>query len=157
MLISKVNTPSLTFRDLFHSLPSQTLAGFLAIQKRAIYSKGKVLYAVGQKPVGAFMLHTGKVRLSISGSRGGRLALRTARPPDVIGVWATLAGDSYIMTAETLCSSEIGFVAQQDFVEFLHDDCEFAFRMLQLVSEEALLTLGQARSFLQTPTPRRKS
>ena len=72
-----------------------------------------------QDPRGVFILCEGQVKLSICSSEGKTLIVRIAKPGEVLGLTAVVAGTPYEVTAETLRPSQVAFVRRDDFLRFI--------------------------------------
>src|SRR6516164_1581848 len=112
-------SPGLSLNEVFSDLGSETLEAFQELQARSIHPPRTMLFAEGQTPAGIFFLRSGKVRLFMSGPAGERLISRTAQPGEILGITEGVSGDSYRMSAETLTSSEVGFINREAFLQFL--------------------------------------
>ena len=103
----------------FCQLAPATLKDFNAVRSMATYPDGAVLFLEKQDPRGVFVLCAGEVKLSISSSAGKILILRIAKPGEIIGLMAVLAGIPYEVTAETLHPCQVAFIRREDFLRLL--------------------------------------
>ena len=66
------------------------------------YPRGSVLFVEGQRPRGVYVLCQGRAKVSIASAQGKTLVLRIAQPGELLGVNATLTGQPFGATVETL-------------------------------------------------------
>ncbi|MEK6336294.1 MAG: Crp/Fnr family transcriptional regulator [Acidobacteriota bacterium] len=97
-----------------HAIP-----GFDRVSHRKLYPKGSVLFAEGQAARGVYVLCSGRAKLSLISAEGKVLIVRIARPGDLLGIHATLAGHSYEATAETLAPCRVDFISRKDLLILL--------------------------------------
>jgi len=154
MSSAQLTSGFLTSKELLRGLPVETLVAFEKLQHKSSYPEGYVLFNQNQAPDGLFLIHAGQAKISVVGHEGQPLAFQTARAGNILGLSATVSGQPYVMSAETLCASEVGFIARDDFTQFLHSHPDFAFRVVELLSHTLDATLEQA-SFLRRPPARK--
>ena len=65
-----------------------------------LYSRNAAIFFEGETARGAYVLRTGRAKISISSADGKKLIMRIARPGDVLGLYAGLTGRAYEATAE---------------------------------------------------------
>ncbi len=66
-----------------------------------------------------YVLCEGEVKLSISSPEGKILIMRIARAGELLGLMATMAGQPYEVTAETIHPCQVAFVRREDFLRFV--------------------------------------
>jgi len=103
----------------FCELAAPALKDFDEYRSSTTYPEGALLFLEKQEPRGAFVLCAGEVKLSISSSGGKTLILRIARPGEVLGLMATLSGEPYEVTAETIRPCQVAYIRRDDFLRFL--------------------------------------
>jgi CRP/FNR family cyclic AMP-dependent transcriptional regulator len=124
-------------RDGFFCGFSQKALQALAVNSyTSIYPEGSVLFVEGQSPRGVYVLCRGRVKLSMVSSEGRTLILRVAEAGEVLGLSSCTLGNPYMVTAETLCSSQVDFMKREDFVRFVRENSEVAFRVAEWLSKE---------------------
>ena len=84
------------------SLPEELMKAFSGHSHLTTYPGGAVLFVAGQLPRGAFVVCSGKVKLSTTSKEGKVLVMKIAEDGDVIGLSAMISGEAYEVTAETL-------------------------------------------------------
>ena len=110
--------------EFFCQLSAPAVKDFNAVKSLASYPAGALLFLEKQDPRGVFVLCEGQVKLSISSSAGKTLILRIAKPGEILGLMATMAGVPYEVTAETLHPCRVAFVRRDDFLRFVAKNTE---------------------------------
>ncbi len=103
----------------FCQLSAPALKDFDDVRSSTTYPEGAILFLEKQEPRGIFVLCAGEVKLSISSSGGKTLILRIARPGEVLGLMATVAGVPYEVTAETIRPCQVAYIRREDFLRFI--------------------------------------
>ena len=85
----------------FCQLSPDELKDFDAIKHVSAYPADAILFMEQQKSQGIYLLCEGQVKLSFTSSEGKTLALRIAKPGEVLGLLSALSGNPYEVTAET--------------------------------------------------------
>jgi len=118
-VVDNCETCKLRGNGFFCQLPPSALKDFDATKVTSTYPQGAVLFLEKQPARGIYMLCQGEMKLSVSSSEGKTLILRIARPGDVLGLTAALAGTPNEATAEAVRPSQVAFIRRDDFVRFL--------------------------------------
>ncbi len=118
----------------FCNLPRAALQSFEAIKGAMAYPDHAVLFLEGQTSRGVFILCQGQVKLSMSSSNGKTLILRVAEAGELLGLSATIAGNPYEQTAETIGPCQAGFVRRDDFLRFVRKHNDACFRVAEQLS-----------------------
>ena len=111
-----------------------------------------MLFIEGQQGRGAFVLCTGKVKLSTTSREGKTIITKISEHGDVLGLSATISNHPYEVTAEMVEPGQANFIAADALLRFLHDYGEVAIRVAQQLSRnyysayEEIRTLGLANS-----------
>ena len=116
-----------------------------AISSIATYPKGSVLFVEGQRPVGVFLLRSGRVRLATGSADGKSLIVRIAEPEEVMGLAGAISGRAHELTAEALETVECGFISRETFLQFLRESSSEALLMAEILSNIYAATLNQVR------------
>jgi len=103
----------------FCELTAPALKDLDEYRSSTTYPEGALLFLEKQEPRGVFVLCAGEVKLSISSSGGKTLILRIARPGEVLGLMATLSGEPYEVTAETIRPCQVAYIRRDDFLRFI--------------------------------------
>ncbi len=156
-LVRTVSRRRLKEKQLLNLLTPGAVQSFQAIQSKTFYPKGSTLFAEGEPPAGIFILWKGKANLSVRDHKGKRLLLRTTGAGEMLGLSATVSGEPYEMTAQALTPSQAGFIARDDFLDFLRNHVEAAFRVVKLLSDNVTAASEQIRRLGSPGTRRRKA
>jgi CRP/FNR family cyclic AMP-dependent transcriptional regulator len=138
--------------EFFCGLSSKTLKELDAIKSSSAYPEGAVLFLEKQAARGAFVVCDGEVKLTVSSSEGKTLILRIAKPGEVLGLMATLSGEPYEVSAETLRPCQVAFIRRDEFLRFVAQHPEVSQGIVkQLASNyhtacEQLKTVGLSSS-----------
>ena len=118
----------------FCNLPRTALQEFEAIKGAMAYPDHAVLFLEGQTSRGVFILCQGQVKLSMSSRNGKTLILRIAEAGQALGLSASIAGNPFEQTAETIGPCEVGFVRRDDFLRFVRQHNDACFRVAEQLS-----------------------
>jgi CRP/FNR family transcriptional regulator, cyclic AMP receptor protein len=102
----------------------------------ATYPGGAILFIEGQMPRGAFVLCSGKVKLSTTSREGKVLILKIVEPGEVMGLSAVISAEAYEITAETLEPSLVNFIDGDGLLRLMERSGELGLRSAQAVSRE---------------------
>ena len=106
-------------KGFFCQLPPAALKDLDAIKFISTYPTHAVLFVEKETPRGIYVLCQGEMKLSVSSSDGKTLILKIARPGEVLGLTAALAGNAHEATAEALRPSQVAFIRREAFLAFL--------------------------------------
>lgn len=136
----------------FCHLPYSAVKDFDLLKSTATYPKGALLFVERQEARGVYVLCEGEVKLSISSPEGKILIMRIARPGELLGLMATMAGQPYEVTAETIHPCQVAFVRREDFLRFIADHPEASQNVVKQMGSqyrgacEQLRTVGLSAS-----------
>lgn len=145
-VVEACSTCELRREGYFCSLSNLSLSAFEEINHQAVYPKGTVLFLEGQSPRGVWVLCAGRAKLSACSREGKSLILQIAEPGQLLGLSATLSGEPYELTAETLEPSQAAFVKREDFLLYLKENGEACLRAAQHLSNSYHAACEQVRS-----------
>lgn len=97
----------------FCGLSPEVLKAFSAATHPTTYPGGALLFVEGQMPRGAFVLCSGKAKLSTTSREGKVLILKVAEAGEVLGLSAAISGTAYELTAETTGPCQVNFVERE--------------------------------------------
>jgi CRP/FNR family cyclic AMP-dependent transcriptional regulator len=120
----------------FCNLSPETLKSFTAVSHSSVYPGGMLLFVEGQTPRGAFILCSGKVKLSTTSREGKVLILKVAEAGEVLGLSAVLSGTPYEVTAETAAPCQVNFIERDTLAKLMEKNGELGLRAAQTVSRE---------------------
>ena len=132
---------------LFRGLAPASLQAFEAIKSMSFYPKGAPLFVEGQSPRGIYVLCAGRAKLTARSSSGKTLIVRLAEPGELLGLSATISGELYHLSAETIEPCQADFVRRDDFLAFLRAYPEVCFRVVEMLSGSLRAASAQIRSF----------
>ena len=118
------------------SLPEELMKAFSGHSHLTTYPGGAVLFVAGQLPRGAFVVCSGKVKLSTTSKEGKVLVMKIAEDGDVIGLSAMISGEAYEVTAETLTPCLINLVEREGLLRLMERSGELGLRSALAVSRE---------------------
>ena len=118
------------------SLPEELMKAFSGHSHLTTYPGGAVLFVAGQLPRGAFVVCSGKVKLSTTSKEGKVLVMKIAEDGDVIGLSAVISGEAYEVTAETLTPCLINLVEREGLLRLMERSGELGLRSALAVSRE---------------------
>lgn len=98
-------------------------------------NRGTVLFRTGQPCLGAFLIRSGQVKLSLE-APSSLYTTRIVGPGFVVGLPATFSGEAYSLTAETKSTCRLDFISRRKLLKLLHQNPEAGFQILRLLSEE---------------------
>jgi CRP/FNR family transcriptional regulator, cyclic AMP receptor protein len=100
------------------------------------YPGGAILFVEGQMPRGAFVLCSGKAKLSTTSREGKVLILKIAEAGEVLGLSAVIAGEPFELTAETAGPCQINFVEREALLRLMEKNGELGLHASQALSRE---------------------
>jgi CRP/FNR family transcriptional regulator, cyclic AMP receptor protein len=130
----------------FCNFSQAALKAFDSVNYRTAYPQGAVLFVEQEAPRGVFVLCKGRVKLSMTSSEGKAMILRIVQPGEILGLHATVSGQPYQATAETLEPCQLNFVRREDFLQFLRQHAEASIRAAQQLSANYQTACEQIRS-----------
>src|SRR6266550_1786469 len=128
--------------------PLHAIPGFDRSSRTKLYPKGSILLVEGHASRGVYVLCAGRAKLSITSAEGKTVIVRIARPGDLLGIHATLAGQSYEATAETLGPCRIDFISRKDLLVLVDRHKSSALVLAVAVSKEFNEFVEHARVLL---------
>jgi CRP/FNR family transcriptional regulator len=118
------------------SLPEDLLRAFNGYSHLTTYPGGAILFVAGQMTRGAFILCSGKVKLSTTSKEGKVLVLKMAEPGEIIGLSAMISGEAYEVTAETVGPCLVNLVEREGLLRLMERSGELGLRSALAVSRE---------------------
>ena len=135
-IIESCQTCKLRRDKWFCSLSSEALRSFAAASHLCTYPGGAVLFVEGQVPRGAFVLCSGRVKLSTTSREGKVLILKMAEPGDALGLSAVVSGTPYELRAETLEPCQVNFIEREALMKLLEKHVEVGLHTAKALSKE---------------------
>jgi CRP/FNR family transcriptional regulator len=109
------------------------------------YPKRSVLFAEGQPALGVHVLCEGRAKISMASAEGKTLVLGIAKPGDLLGMRATLTGEPYAASVETLEPSRLRFIPRENLIRVLDHDQGISMRVALALSEKLGSLFEQTR------------
>jgi CRP/FNR family transcriptional regulator len=120
----------------FCALSNEALRAFSVATRPAIYPGGAVLFVEGQAARGAFVLCSGKVKLSTTSREGKVLIFKMAQAGEVLGLSAVITGQPYEFTAETSGPCQVNFVERRSLLRLMERHGELGLHSAKTLSRE---------------------
>jgi CRP/FNR family transcriptional regulator, cyclic AMP receptor protein len=120
----------------FCGFSSGTLKSFSSDSHLTTYPGGALLFVEGQTPRGAYVLCSGRVKLSTTSRDGKVLILRMADAGELLGLSAVISGEPYVVTAETAAPCHVNFIERGAFLDLMENNGEIGLRSAQVLSRE---------------------
>jgi len=133
-------------KNFFCALSEESLKVFDQIKHAAVYPEHAVIFVEGQPARGIYMLCQGQAKLSANSRDGNTLILRIAKAGDVLGLQATVTGQPYDLTVETMQACQLNFVRREDFLPFIKQHGDACLQVAQHVSRDYHSACDVARS-----------
>lgn len=130
----------------FCDLPKGPLEDMEKIKYASAFPQGAVLFVEGQSARGAYIICSGRVKLSTTSRDGKTLIVRIAEPGEVLGLHATVSGRPYELTAETLQPCQLDFIKRDDFLKFLQQHGDACLKAAQHLSQNCETAYEMIRS-----------
>jgi CRP/FNR family transcriptional regulator, cyclic AMP receptor protein len=121
-------------QHLFCNLSSSAVQRLNEITSVAVYPRRAMLFIEGQQARGAFVLCTGKAKLSATSRRGKTIITKISEHGDVLGLNATISNRPYEVTAEMVEPGQANFIASDALLQFLRDYGDVALRVAEQLS-----------------------
>ena len=120
----------------FCGFSSDTLKSFSHGSHLTMYPGGALLFVEGQTPRGAYVLCSGRVKLSTTSRDGKVLILRMADAGELLGLSAVISGEPYLVTAETAGPCHVNFIERDAFLQLMEENGEIGLRSAQVLSRD---------------------
>src|SRR4051794_38119185 len=121
---------------LFCNMTTSTVTALDSVKFTGLYPKGSLLFVEGEDPRGVFILCSGRAKLTTSSTEGKTLIVKIAEPGEVLGASATILGNPYEVSAETIEPSQLNFIKRDDFLKFLGSHADACMHTAQQLSEK---------------------
>jgi CRP/FNR family transcriptional regulator, cyclic AMP receptor protein len=118
----------------FCSLPGRVLEPLSKASHQSTYPSGSRLFTEGQSPRGAYILCSGRVKLSTTSREGKVLIVKLAEAGEVLGLSAVVSGTPYEVSAESSGPCLVRFVERESLLRLLSQHGELGLRAAQVLS-----------------------
>ncbi len=130
--------------DWFCNFSPQALVEFDALGMHMMVPSGGTLFSEAQSARNVYILCAGHVKLTTSSRDGKTLLVRIAKPGDVLGLSAAIAGMPYETTAQTLDPVQVKSFQRQDFLHFIERYVEGSMHATKMLNTEYRDALNDA-------------
>ncbi|MBS1851985.1 MAG: Crp/Fnr family transcriptional regulator [Acidobacteria bacterium] len=120
----------------FCGFSPELLRGFSAASRLAYHPPGTLLFVEGQVPRGAYLLCSGRVKLSTTSREGKVLTLKIVEPGEMLDLSAVISGTPYELTAETATPCQLNFVERSALLKLIEKSGELGLKSARAVSRE---------------------
>jgi CRP/FNR family transcriptional regulator, cyclic AMP receptor protein len=136
MEAGKCATCKLRQAKWFCSFSPEVLKTFSNMTRPNIFPQGALLFVEGQTPRGAFVLCSGKVKLTTTSRDGKMLILKVAEAGEVLGLSAAISGTPFEVTAETAGPCQLNFIEREALLRMMEKSGELGLHSAQALSTE---------------------
>lgn len=130
--------------DWFCNLSPQALVEFDALGMHMMVPSNATLFFESQPARSVYILCAGHVKLTTSSRDGKTLLVRIAKPGDVLGLSAAIAGTPYEITAQALDPVQVKSFQRQDFLRFIERYVEGSMHATKMLNREYRDALSDA-------------
>jgi CRP/FNR family transcriptional regulator len=123
-------------QNAFCNMAGGLLKTFSGSSHPGTYPGSAVLFVEGQMPRGAFLLCSGRVKLSTTSRDGKVLILKIAEAGEMLGLSAVISGTAYEVTAETSVPCHVNFVERSALIDLIARNGELGLRAAEALSRE---------------------
>ncbi len=123
-----------------------TLESLNGSKLTAIHPKASLLFNEGEIPRAVFILCNGRAKVTTSSAEGKTLIVRIAEPGQVLGVSATILGQPYEVSAETLEAMQVSLIKRSDFVRLLTTHADLCLNVVRQLSSKYHVAQREIRS-----------
>jgi CRP/FNR family transcriptional regulator len=120
----------------FCHLSNETIASMEALKFTGFYPKGSLLFVEGEQPRGVFVLCSGRAKLTTSSSEGRTLIVKIANAGEILGASATILGNAYEVSAETIEPAQVNFIKRDDFLRLIRSHVDACMHTAEQLSEK---------------------
>ena len=100
------------------------------------FKKGETIFEEGAYPHGLYCINSGKIKVTQTGIDGREHIVHLCKDGDIMGYRAVLSGDKYSCSAVALENSSACFIPIKVFISMVEKDPKFAFKIINLFSNE---------------------
>ena len=116
-------------------------------------AKESTLFQAGQPADGAFLVRSGRIRMSLDHSP--LYPARCMGPGSIIGLPATFSGEPYSLTAKAERNCRLDFIPRERLLDLLRCNPEVGFQVVRILSEEIFQMRKAAKQMPQMTKSRR--
>ena len=105
----------------FCKLSPRAQQSLTEIRRTSSYPAGAILFMEGEQARGVYIVCEGRVKMLTTNSDGKTLIFKIAKPGEILGLNATLAGTPHEITAEALQPARLAYIGREDFLKFIRE------------------------------------
>jgi len=120
----------------FCGLSQEGLRSLAEASHLTTFPGGALLFVEGQIPRGAYVLCSGKAKLSTTSRDGKVLILKIAEAGEVLGLSAVISGQPFQLTAETAGPCQVNFIEREALIQRIEKSGELGLHSLRALSRE---------------------
>lgn len=117
-------------------VPTELQTTLESLTSSRVYPPHAVLFQPDQTADRIFILRRGNVKLSMQSNQGDRLPLWIAKPGEILGLSACVAGGCYEGTAETIGDADVAVVPRQGFLDAVRTEQLASLQCLTLLCDQ---------------------
>jgi CRP/FNR family transcriptional regulator len=129
-------------------MPAQLQDEFNAVGHITLYPANATLIKEGQLLRGAYIVCSGRAKLSVETRDGKTVILKIAGERDVLGLSAIVSGRPAPMTITTLDLCQIKFIERENFLRLLERDSRLAVTCASMLAREVTRTFDDVHDLL---------
>jgi CRP/FNR family cyclic AMP-dependent transcriptional regulator len=135
-IIESCLTCKLRKESWFCGLSREGLKSLAEASHLTTFPGGALLFVEGQIPRGAYVLCSGKAKISTTSRDGKVLILKIAEAGEVLGLSAVISGQPFQVTAETAGPCQVNFIEREALLQRIEKSGELGLRASQALSRE---------------------
>lgn len=129
--------------ESFLNLPDPESSRLRELMVFRQFERGSTLFMEGQPVEGAYLLLSGRVKLSTYSEEGRAVILGIAEPGELLGLSANISGQPHETTAYVTQSCLVGFISRSSFLDLISQSTKTSANVLRQLSNEYLRTHQQ--------------
>jgi len=110
---------------------------------RRNYSGGQTLFHMGDEGGNMYIIHRGRVKVTIPSSRGEEVILTILGPGEIIGELSFIDGKPRSATVQTIEDTEVYTLRRKDFLNLMRDRFEVVQHVLEILAQRLRSTDAQ--------------
>jgi len=119
-----------------NGLSPDLLQALQGVKSVRLFPKGSALFEQGRAVTGVYLVESGEVHVLLSTGPSQKQLLEVVGPGAILGLSASMTGESYRVTAEAGTEMTASFIRSDEFLRLLSENCDFCMQIVRLLSEE---------------------
>lgn len=121
----------------FRGLAPAVLTRLAAVATRMDLARGELLFSVHTHAAGLYIVASGRIMLSVGNLDAGLKVVRLAEAGDLLGLTATLLGNTTLSTAEALVDSNVLMLPRDALLERAQRDAQLALALANAAAQQS--------------------